>query len=215
MKNSSRRSPQIVVLFEDNITRAKTITTRISNALGKRVRVLPFKDEAPPPTPKGAIEDTLYHILQSDKYATGNIGLIVCDKALECFSKLQVTSEAVVVSVAKRMGIPICLYERDGSNGGSLRYRKPWEKSAIVVDIDIDSPTSGQECASLYRGFQDIASGLAKIPDVKFRKMTPAEVLATILGKPEETDHLALYGVGEQGMLGELLEFYATTTGEV
>ena len=214
MRKNSRRATPIALVFEDNPERAKDITSRISKSLGQHVQVLSFIDEVPARMEKEAIEDILSRVLQSDTYVKGNIGLIVCDKALERFDKLRVTSEAVVSSVAKRLGIPICLYERGGGElGGSLQYRKPWEKGAIVVDID--SPTSGQECASLYRGFQSIADGLARITDDKFRKMTPAEVLARILGKPEETDRMALYGAGEQGILAELLEFYDANRGAV
>jgi hypothetical protein len=76
----------------------------------------------------------------------------------------------------------------------------------IVVEPSLDS--FGLVCAGLYRGFEAIRVALNKIKVQTFAKMTPPDILAHILGKKEELDHIALYAAGEQGVLLELLPYY-------
>ncbi len=208
MAKTTATRPPIIVLFEDNGDERKSRCKRIEAAVPRDVLVVPFEGADSVGNKKLAIEDRLFtHLRTQPQYNGGNIGLIVCDRALDCYDGFQVASETVVSSAARALGVPICLYERAGSAYGvTLKQRKPWEKGEIIIDGD--GKSFGEECAALYCGFQKINGELARMPTSVFSKKTPAEILAFILNKPEETDRIALYGAGEQSFLEELLTFY-------
>ena len=207
MTTRLRKGAPIVVLFEDDKERAETLRGKISASLGGTARVVSFVDEKA--AVKGTIEEMLASSLQAKSYHGGNIGLIVCDRALERYDKFQITSETVVSAVARQLGIPICLYERGGRKDElRLENRKPWEKSTIIVDETGED--FGQQCAALYLGFEEIKRFVLAKSDSAFRKTTPAVVLADILRHPQEVDRLGLYGSGEQSVLSELLTHYAS-----
>lgn len=206
VRATAKRLPIIVLFEDDENTRAKR-KEQIEKALRGSVRVVPFQDVALPGDKTRAFEDRLAHHLSSPEYNNGSIGLIVCDKALDRYGKLQVASETVVSAAARTLGTPTCLYERGGDRKGvSLKQRKPWEKGEIIIDEE--SGHFGLECAALYTGFQEIRRTLGNLPIAKFKKTTPADVLVSILKKPEEMDRIALYGAGEQEILSELMTYY-------
>jgi hypothetical protein len=214
MARGKAESQPIIVLFEDDETIMDERKLQLANALPRSVRVVPFPNTALPKRKGVALEDRLATVLSSPDYSNGRIGLIICDRSLERYDVLQVASETLISAVAYRLSIPICLYERgDKTERWSLDQRRPWEKGGIIVDEE--SKQFGPECAVLYAGFQEIRRALMAIPSIDFDKMTPADVLARILGRPEETDRIALYGAGEQGMLTELLTFYDEQAGGI
>lgn len=208
MARATATRPPIIVLFEDNVEARRSRCKRIEAAVPRGVRVVPFEGDDSADNKNLAIEDRLFtHLKNQPQYNDGRIGLIVCDRALDCYSGFQVASETVVSAAARALGAPICLYERAGrAYGITLKQRKPWEKGEIIVEGD--HPSFGEECAALYCGFQEISSELARMTASAFSGKTPAEILACILNKPEEADRIALYGAGEQSFLEELLTFY-------
>ncbi len=196
-----------VVLFEDNPKYQEIRRKQIQQVLGQSVPVLLFDDSSIRQEKDASVETTLERELKSPKFCFGRIGLIVCDKELAIYSKVHVTSDSIVSAVAESLGIPICLYERgDKETGGVLDKFKRWKQKEIVVDEDRRS--FGLECAGLYRGFASISRAIKEIPPRQFSTLTPADILARLLGKKEEADRIALYGAGEQSMLVELLPYY-------
>jgi hypothetical protein len=207
-KQMQRKPTKAVVLFEDDPTLLRTRKAQLEKAFGKVVPITPFESNVllagGPDVP---LEQKLASTLESARFHHGVIGLIVCDMALERYGASQATSSTVVSAAAEALGVPICLYEA-GDKGPlfSLDRRRKWGKGLIIVDENSES--FGRECAGLYHGFCHIERELAKIPAKDFAKSMPAEILARILEKPEETDRIALYGAGEQSPLSELLPYY-------
>ena len=197
-----------VVLFEDDPEHQQIRWEQIQQALDDQsVPVLLF-DDTGIQRKEGDVELTLEKALKSPKYQSGSIGLIVCDKELGKYNKIQVTSDSVVSAVAERLGLPICLYERgDKGSAFALDKVKRWKQKEIVVDESREK--FGVECTGLYHGFAFISREVEKIVDEPtFKKMTPAEILTRVLKREDEADRIALYGAGEQNMLLELLPYY-------
>jgi hypothetical protein len=160
---------------------------------------------------KGPAEARLIELLKSEDYNRGQIGLIVCDRDLTIYANAQ--SDRVVSEAAERLGVPICLYEARGATGLlPLATIGRWKQKEIVVEAS--DPLFGQRCAGLYLGFERIRAALNKIKEQDFANMTPPDILANILGKKEELDHIALYGAGEQDALQELLPYYKSATSD-
>jgi len=200
----SKSTKPAVVLFEYIAKEQSDRKTKIERALGKAATVLVYtgkKDKRPGGT---SVETSLKNLLSSKDFNDGNTGLIVSDRELGRYES-GVISDSVVLTVAEKMGIPICLYERGSKKSGKLGQLKQWKIKEIVVDGDSDN--FGIECAEVFFGFNEIVRKLGGIPSKVFKKMTPPEILASILDREEEADRIALYGTGEQSVLLEILAY--------
>ncbi len=200
--SKSIRKPA-VVLFEDIIQDQDKRQLDIQSALGKAATVLVYKGEEETPQDM-PVEVLLEKLLNSHSFNDGHIGLIVSDRELGRY-KSGVISDSVVLAVAEKMGIPVCLYERGIKRSGTMGKLKQWKIKEIVVDGD--SKNFGEECGQVFHGFNNIARKLEEIPGKDFKKMTPPEILARVLDREEEIDRIALYGTGEQSVLLEILAY--------
>jgi len=206
MKKTNGNIPSII-LFEDDQEIREMKIALLEKSLKGNVSVLPFKDEKQ--TNNIPTEVYLENML-SVMHSKGGIGLIVCDRELGNYKEINIISESVVTSVAEKLGLPICLYERKyksppNKDQISLDKYKRWIQKEIIVT---DDESFGLTCAGIYKGFTEISAKLESVTNHKILKLTPAALLAKVLDKEEETDRIALYGAGEQGLLQELMPYY-------
>jgi len=198
-------SNKIILLFEDKKNQREERLEQIKVADNK-VTVLPFRkkpasseDEEPE-----VFEIQIEKILNTDYDGKNGIGLIVCDYELSTLDDFNGISGNIISAVAEKMSIPVCFYTAGQNKSTYLMFkRRSWESGTIIIDDKSES--FGKECVGIFNGFQIIEKRLQKIKKAKFMTMTPSEILATILDKTGESDQIALYGSGDQGILPEMM----------
>ena len=134
--------------------------------------------------------------------------LIICDKDLSNMGTRFVgLSGTVVAAVADTLGFPLCLYARgEGEPRGEelLKSLAPWEKKRILLEFSTEDNLA-RECACIFKAFSEIERAYSHLEEED--KATPAIALSRILGQPCIEDRIALYGLGEQGFLEEIMPF--------
>jgi hypothetical protein len=192
-----------IVLFEDTEQTRLEILRALKRRL-KRGSVIPFegkrfKESAA--DKQRTFEDRLEKILGKQPYEPAT--LLVIDRDLSKghdygFGGL---SDSAVIGAAKRLGMPACLYARQ-QPPEDYEWRGRWGEAPIFLRSENEDELARQAVLAAH-GFAQIA---AKSPKVlrNRRNNSPAKILAALLGKPEYSEKIALYGVGDQDRMSEI-----------
>jgi hypothetical protein len=108
-----------------------------------------------------------------------------------------------VAAVAKRLAIPICSYARD-PEPGDYDWRTRWEEGHIVLHFSEGEEDLARRAIIAAHGFAEIAATLPAVMKAN-PKYSAAKTMAALLGKPEFAEKIALYSVGDQNRLSEVL----------
>ena len=144
-------------------------------------------------------EDRLERILRQPPY--DGTTLIFADRDLSKSPNFVGMSVSAVTGAAKRLGVPVCSYARQPAPE-EYKWRARWEEGHIVLMSGTDDELARQAILAA-NGFAEIE---AKLPAILKEKdsRSPAKILAALLGKPEESDKIALYSVGDQSRLSDI-----------
>lgn len=202
-------SKHTVVLFEDDPNFGLQIEKTIRKELPTGFCLVRFSPKTMPKTkkvpPDEAYEDRIRKEFLAQPYK--DAALIVSDRDLSRTGSYPGLSEAVISKIAAELGIPICLYARGVGNDQLERLRN-WSDSRIILDSSSPEHMANQ-IAVIATGFLDVTMQLTKtlLKKGKARPTTPAAVMAHVLGYPESTDTVSLYGSGDQKMAAEILPY--------
>ncbi len=202
-------SKHTVLLFEDDQDFGLQIEKAIRKEIPTGFCLVRFNPKTKPKTkkvpPDETYEDRIRKALLSQPYK--DAALIVSDRDLSRTGTYPGLSEAVISKIAAELGIPICLYAR-GVGSGLLERQRNWSDSRIILDSSSPEYMATQ-IAVIATGFLDVTKQLKKtlLKKGKARPTTPAAVMAHILGYPESTDTVSLYGSGDQKMVSEILPY--------
>lgn len=195
-----------IVLFEDTEETQTEILAALKMHLKQDGTAIPFdgklfteSDE----DKKGMYEARIENILRKAPFDDAT--LLVADRDLsktvtDGFIGL---SANAVAAVATRLAIPICSYARQ-PDPDDYDWRGRWEEGHIVLRFSDDGNELARRAVLAARGFARIAENLPEIITVKSNN-SPAKILAALLGKTEYADKIALYSVGDQKRLMEVL----------
>lgn len=183
-----------VVLFED----VKEVQAQILQALKKYLtpedKVIPFEgrlDSESEEDKKRMYEDRLQNILTKEPY--DNATLLVVDQNLSLSKGFGGLSGNAVLGVSRRLAIPVCSYA-GVPKPDDYEWRSRWEEGHIILNLSDGQDVLARRAVLAARGFAEIA---AKLPE-GMGKDPPAKTLAALLGKPEYSDKIALYSVGDK-----------------
>lgn len=188
------------VLFEDTEQTQSEIVAALKKHLKSDGDVIPFGQfEESPEDRQLMYEDRLEKILSREPYDGAT--LLVVDRDLSKSKTFLGLSVNAVAGAAKRLAIPICSYARQPAPE-DYKWRARWEEEHVILSAENDDELARQAVLAA-RGFGEIA---AKLPGImKETGKSPAKILAALLGKPEYSDKIALYSVGDQNRLPEIL----------
>jgi hypothetical protein len=193
-----------IVFFEDTAT----TQSQIQNALGAEgkgaVETVPFNPEqlGESEEEQGLMyEQRLLTALAREPYAGAT--LVLADRDLSKSKNFRGLSVTSVAAAAKKLFLPICSYARQ-PDVEEYDWRGRWEEGHIVLSLSEGEDELARRAVLAARGFAEIAAELPKVLQVKSNN-TPVKVLAALLGKPEYAEKMALYGVGDQNRLAEVL----------
>jgi hypothetical protein len=193
-----------IVLFEDSErTRSEILTALKSHAKpeGTVVSFDPTQLQESPADKERMYEDRLGAVLRKDPYA--NATLIVADRDLSKSPNFMGLSVNAVASAARNLSLPICSYARQPKID-DYEWRGRWEEGHIVLQLAEGEEELARRAALAARGFEQIATMLPGVLGTKANN-SAVKALAALLGKPEYAEKIALYGVGDQNRLAEVL----------
>jgi hypothetical protein len=195
-----------IVLFEDTTETRSEILAALEKRISPEDSVIPFEGGQPTESDedkKGMYEDRLESILSKPPYDGAT--LVVADHDLSKsqeynFGGLSVNS---VAAACRRLAIPVCSYSRRPELQDDYTRRGRWEEGHIVLQLSKGEDEFARKSVVAARGFAELATGLAEV-NVE-SKSSPAQLLADLLEKPEYSDKMGLYAVGDQNRLPEIL----------
>jgi hypothetical protein len=190
-----------VVLFEDSAQTQSQILAALAKYAGKG-EILPFdgsKSGESENDKKLMYEDRLERILLQPPY--DGTTLFFADRDLSKSLHFVGMSVSAVTGAAKRLGIPVCSYARQPAPE-EYKWRARWEEGHIVLMSGTDEELARQAILAA-NGFAEIE---AKLPQIlkEMEIRSPAKILAALLDRPEESDKIALYSVGDQSRLSDI-----------
>jgi len=195
-----------VVLFEDTAEIRSELLESLKKHLSPHGVALPFAGgqftESPSEQEK-MYEERLEKILSNAPYSGAT--LVVADRDLSKskdshFGGLSVNA---VAAAAQRLAIPICSYARQPELQ-DYEWRGRWEEGHIVLRFSDGLDELARRASLAAKGFADITDQLPMLTSEK-KNNSVAKILAALLGKPEFAEKIALYGVGDQNRLSEIL----------
>ena len=198
-------TPIKVILFEDTTQSRSEILDALRSSwirwLGSSVRSKTLKEAAA--DQEKMYEERLEKILVTAPYDGAT--LIVADRDLSKshdshFGGLSVNA---VAAASKKLAIPICSYARQPELA-DYEWRGRWEEGHIVLRVSEGLDELARRAALAARGFADITERLPNVMKDKGSN-SAAKILAALLGKRESAEKIALYGVGDQNRLSEIL----------
>jgi hypothetical protein len=196
-----------IVLFEDDARTAARITSAVKKLLKSGDVVVHFQ----PSKNVSIAEISLYEdrlVAEAKEPAYKGATLWVTDRDLSQTADYRGLSEVTVSKVADRLGIAICKYAQ-GTTDSVFERQRDWGDAQIIIDRS-DITEMARRIVMLARGFDQISKALKPLLGGIGKKLrTPAAVMATVLGRPEAADRIALYASGDQKMVGEILPFAA------
>jgi hypothetical protein len=191
-----------IVLFEDNNDYGKRILQALVGALQNRGNALRF-DLDKKPTSRGPYQDLVEMSLRVEPYVTAD--LVVADYDLSESLGYPGLSEQQVRAAATRMAIPECGYARGGTESSDdyVRLAKQREASIVLDFKPGHEEDLAKQAVSVAEGFAFIVERLPAVL-TELKRTTPGILLATVLGKPEYADKIALYASGDQDRLVDM-----------
>jgi hypothetical protein len=201
-----RSTPITVVLFEDDPKTGPRLSKAIQSRLPKPSRTFLFfpsdKSES-----RKAHEDRLAADLQKQEYNTAT--LWVSDRDLSRTQNYNGLSEAIVSKVAARFGVPICKYATGTNDDEVFKRQQHWGDAQIILDSAHEDILAARivVIATGFRFIEKKLNNAIKKTADDAEARTPATVMARLLDRPDEADRIALYGSGDQKMVGEILPF--------
>jgi hypothetical protein len=195
-----------VVLFEDTAQTQSEILGALSRNLKPDGEVLAFGgkgfDESEEDKAQ-MYENRIEKILTKAPFAGAT--LLVADRDLSKSVNLGFPGLSVnaVTAAAKKLAIPICSYARQ-PDANEYDWRGRWEEGHIVLHLSKGEDELARRAAIAARGFSQIAAKLPEILEVKGNNSV-VKIMAALLGKQEYSEKIALYGVGDQNRLSEIL----------
>jgi hypothetical protein len=197
--------PQIkIALFEDTTQTRSKVLEALKKHLGADGSVIPieagqFNEQD---DKQRTYEDRLEGILSKPPYE--DLTLVVGDRDLSKSQDIDFRGLSVnaVVAACERLAVPVCAYARELESDDDYDWRGRWEENHIVLSFSEGEDELARRAVVASRGFVDIAALLK--PDIP-TKSSPAKILADLLAKPEYTEKIALYAVGDQNRLTEIL----------
>jgi hypothetical protein len=193
-----------IVLFEDTPGTQSAIALALIKYLKQDGIVIPFDSgefQESKADGKRMYEARLEKILRKPPYDEAT--LIVADQDLSKSPEFVGLSVNAVAAASSRMSIPICSYSRQAEQG-DYEWRGRWEEGHIVLRLSEGEDGLARQAVLAARGFAEIAGQIADVMEVKASN-SPAKILAALLDKPEYTDKIALYSVGDQNRLSAIL----------
>jgi len=195
-----------IVLFEDTQQTRSDVLQSLTTHTRPDGNVVPFEGARFTESPserERMYEARLEQILSKPPYDGAT--LIVADRDLSksLDSNFVGLSVNAVAAAAQKLSIPICSYARQPELD-DYEWRGRWEEGHIVLSFSEGEAELARRAALAARGFAEIGRQLPQIIADKSNK-SPARVLAALLGKPEYADKVALYGVGDQNRISEVL----------
>lgn len=144
-------------------------------------------------------EDRLESILTKDPYQGAT--LVVADQDLSKSPQFIGLSANAVLEATKRLAIPMCSYARQTVLANEWRGR--WEEGQIVLSFSNGEDGLARRASLAARGFEKITKKLPAVLKDTSNSSAP-KILAALLGKPEYSDKIALYSVGDQNRVSEI-----------
>lgn len=191
-----------IVLFEDTAETQSNVLTALKKHLKRAGTVLPFEGFRESTGKNRMFEDRIESILNTRPFQRTT--LIVADRDLSksVAADFRGLSVSAVAAAADRLAIPICAYARH-TEPDNYDWRARWEEGFIVLSLREGPDELARRAVMAARGFAEI---LSKLPQVRRKKtnMSPARMLAALLGKPEYADKIALYAVGDPNRVAEV-----------
>lgn len=193
-----------IVFFEDSEqTRSQVLKALVSQAKPDG-KVLPFDPHQlnESAEEQGRMyEQRLVDVLGREPYLGAT--LILADRDLSKSENFRGLSVTAVAAAAKKLSIPVCSYARQ-PDVDDYDWRGRWEEGHIVLNLTEGEDELARRAVLAGRGFAEIAARLPEVMAVKTNN-TAAKALAALLGKPEYAEKIALYGVGDQNRLADVL----------
>lgn len=195
-----------IVLFEDVEQTRSEVLDALKKHLGPDGLVIPFEGgrfKESGPDRQRMYESRLEDILTKPPFDRAT--LIVADRDLSksLDSNFAGLSVNAVATASKTLAIPVCSYARQPELD-DYEWRGRWEEGHIVLSFSNGEDELARRAALAARGFAEIAAKLPPVIADKANNST-AKILAALLGKSEYSNKIALYGVGDQNRLPEVL----------
>ncbi len=152
---------------------------------------------------EGMYETRIVKILQKAPFNDSTLLLADRDLSKSVPSGFTGLSVNAVAAAGNSLAIPICSYARQ-PEPDDYDWRGRWEEGHIVLRFSDGEDELARRAVVAARGFARIATELQAVIDDKANN-SPAKILAALLGKAEYTDKIALYSVGDQKRLMEVL----------
>ena len=128
--------------------------------------------------------------------------LYVSDRDLSKIQGYLGLSEAAVSRAAERFGVPIALYAQGKSYTILSKDNYPGDAKIILTGTSISE--HAHEAARLAQGFVDVAKGIAAAMSRKRDRVSPAALASSIMGRPDFSDRVVQYALGDQKALSEV-----------
>jgi hypothetical protein len=195
-----------IVLFEDTTQTRSDLLAALTKRLSLDDSVLAFEGGQIAESEEDKermYEDRLENILSNSPYDGAT--LVVADHDLSKsqeydFGGLSVNS---VAAACRRLAIPVCSYSRRPELQDDYTRRGRWEEGHIVLRLSEGEDEFARKAVAAARGFAELAVGLAGV-NVE-SKSSPSKLLTGLLEKPEYSNKMGLYAVGDQNRLPEIL----------
>lgn len=193
-----------VVLFEDTAQKQSELLAALTKYLEPDGEALLFNPE--PATEPTSDKDLTYEarlekILGLDPYKDAT--LVLADQDLSKSTGFRGLSANAVLGATKRLQVPTCSYARHPEI--SYEWRGRWEEGHIVLSFSGGEDELARRATVAARGFGEIARKLTDVLKDRGIKSAP-RILASLLGKGEYSEKIALYSVGDQNRVAELPE---------
>lgn len=193
-----------IILFEDTDQYGRDLLGALEAKLKANGEVKLFEPPAPA-VQEGLYEDRLAKDLQSQSYKDAT--LIVADRDLSKTKAYNGLSESTVKRVADRLDIPECGYARGEKEEQEFLRSAEVREARIAVSIAGGADKFADDVTSIADGFAFIAERLPEALKSPGKK-SAGKLLATIVGKPEYADKIALYASGDQNRLASVLRVH-------
>lgn len=196
-----------IVVFED----IEDLRLRFVEALKKHLKatdeeIVPFDGrlfEEEDDDRLRTYEDRIVKILQNKPYEGASLILADRDLSLSGDSGFRGLSVSSILTVAKRLALPVCSYAREPDHD-DYDWRGQWEEGHIVLRLSDGEDEMTRRVSLAARGFSEIAEKLSQVMEDTSNN-SAAKILAAVLEKPEYSEKIALYGVGDQNLLPDIL----------